>query len=80
MDGLAGHVGWAVVAVAALAFLCFVAYLALIVFVIVRTGSTSGLRDVAAAMEAYRVPLVSWSRSKLGGKDPADENEHRDAA
>lgn len=32
----------------------FLAYLAFCTFVIVRTGSTEGLRDVAVAMRAFR--------------------------
>jgi hypothetical protein len=32
---------------------CFVAYLVFCAFVIVRTGSTAGLRDVAVAMRAF---------------------------
>ncbi|WP_319435433.1 hypothetical protein [Mycobacterium sp. RTGN5] len=37
---------------------CFVAYLVLMAFVVIRTGSTEGLKDVATAMRAYKVPLL----------------------
>ncbi len=50
-------IGWAAIVVAGIAALCFVAYLLLIVFVVVKTGSTEGLADVAKAISAYRVPL-----------------------
>ncbi len=33
---------------------CFVAYLVFCAFVVVRTGNTAGLRDVAVAMRAFR--------------------------
>jgi hypothetical protein len=53
------YVGVAVIGVAGIAALCFVAYLCFLSFVIIRTGSTEGLRDVAEAMKAYKVPLLS---------------------
>jgi hypothetical protein len=55
------YFGLALVAVAIIAALCFVAYLLFLRFVINKTGTTEGLRDVAKAMRAYRVPLVSRS-------------------
>ncbi len=51
--------GWAAIVVAGIAALCFLAYLLLIVFVVIKTGKTEGLADVAKAMSAYRVPLPS---------------------
>ena len=62
MDGVTTHMGLTLMVVAAIAGLCFVAYLLFLVFVILRTGSTDGLRDVATAMNAYKPPLVSWSK------------------
>lgn len=53
------YMGLALVAIAAIAAMCFVAYLLFCRFVINKTGSTDGLRDVATAMRAYRVPLPS---------------------
>ncbi len=51
--------GLAAIIIAGIAALCFVAYLLVIVFVVIKTGSTAGLADVAKAMAAYRVPLPS---------------------
>lgn len=51
------YIGVALVAVAAIAAVCFVAYLLFCRFVVNKTGSTDGLRDVATAMRAYKVPL-----------------------
>jgi hypothetical protein len=51
--------GLAMAAVPITAGLCFLAYLMLLVFVVVKTGSTEGLKDVATAMRAYKVPLLS---------------------
>jgi hypothetical protein len=51
--------GWAVIGCAAIAGLCFLAYLMFLRFVIVRTGCTEGLSDVAKAIAAYKVPLPS---------------------
>lgn len=49
--------------------LCFLAYLMFMAFVVVKTGSTEGLRDVATAMRAYKVPLLSRN-----GKRPTSES------
>jgi hypothetical protein len=46
-------------AVPIVAGLCFLAYVLLIAFVVVKTGSTEGLKDVAVAMRAYKVPLLN---------------------
>jgi hypothetical protein len=59
--GVAMYIGVATIAVAVIAALCFVAYLVFLRFVINKTGTTDGLRDVAEAMQAYRVPLLSRS-------------------
>lgn len=67
MDGATTHLRIAMIAIAGIAGACFVAYLLLLVFVIVRTGSTAGLRDVAAAISAYKMPLVS--RARAGADD-----------
>ncbi|MGZ4576119.1 MAG: hypothetical protein ACXVX1_00010 [Mycobacterium sp.] len=48
--------------------LCFLAYLLFCVFVVLRTGSTEGLKDVAIANRAYKVPLLSRT-----GKRPTAE-------
>ncbi len=53
------YFGWALVAVAIIAALCFVAYLVFLRFVVKETGTTEGLKDVATAMRAYKVPLPS---------------------
>lgn len=58
------YIGVAMVAVAIIAALCFVAYLQLCRFVIKKTGKTEGLKDVAMAMRAYKVPLSSRSRRR----------------
>ena len=42
-----------VVVSAAMAFLTFVSFLLFCVFVVVRTGDTAGLRDVAIVIRAY---------------------------
>lgn len=55
------YLGLALVAVAIIAALCFVAYLLFLRFVINKTGTTDGLPDVAKAINAYKVPLVSRS-------------------
>ena len=39
--------------------LCFVAYLVFCGFVVIKTGGTEGLKDVAVAMRAYKVPLLN---------------------
>jgi len=56
------YFGLAMVAVAVIAALCFVAYLLFLRFVINKTGTTDGLSDVAKAINAYRVPLLSRSK------------------
>ena len=61
------YIGWALVAVAVIAALCFVAYLLFCRFVVNKTGGTDGLRDVATAMKAYRVPLPSRKARKSTG-------------
>jgi hypothetical protein len=44
----------------------FLAYLGFLAFIVLRTGQTSGLRDVAAAMKAYRGFVGAWiKRGKL---------------
>ncbi|MDQ1666843.1 MAG: hypothetical protein QOH75_2874 [Actinomycetota bacterium] len=53
------YFGLTVIAVAVIAAVCFVAYLLFCRFVVIKTGTTDGLRDVATAMRAYRVPLPS---------------------
>jgi len=46
--------GWAIVACVGIAAACFVIYLVFLGFVIVKTGGTAGLPDVAKAIDAYR--------------------------
>lgn len=58
------YFGLALVAVAIIAALCFVAYLLFCRFVVNKTGTTEGLKDVATAMRAYRVPLPSRAGKK----------------
>lgn len=58
------YVGIAMLGVAIIAALCFVAYLVFLRFVVKETGTTEGLKDVATAMRAYRVPLPSRSGKK----------------
>jgi hypothetical protein len=53
------YFGLTVIAVAVIAAVCFVAYLLFCRFVVNKTGTTDGLRDVAMAMRAYRAPLPS---------------------
>ncbi len=53
------YFGVAIVAVAIIAALCFVAYLGLCRFVVNKTGTTDGLKDVATVMRAYKVSLPS---------------------
>ena len=43
----------AVIAASAVLAVCFFAYLALCAFIVVRTGATAGLRDLAVAMRAF---------------------------
>jgi hypothetical protein len=57
--GAATLIGLAFVAVSVIAALCFVAYLLLCRFIVNKTGDTEGLKDVATAMRAYKVPLPS---------------------
>ena len=51
-----------ILGLAGMVFLEFLAYLGFLAFVVVRTGQTSGLRDVAAAMKAYRGPLGALTK------------------
>jgi hypothetical protein len=51
-----------VLGLAGIVLLGFLAYLALLAFVVVRTGQTSGLRDVAIAIKAYRGVLGVLTR------------------
>jgi hypothetical protein len=44
--------------------LCFLAYLRFCRFVVIKTGSTAGLRDVAVAMRAFAALPLPRSRSK----------------
>jgi len=53
---------WATIACAGIAAVCFVLYLVFLGFVILKTGGTKGLVDVAKAMDAYRVPLFRRRR------------------
>jgi hypothetical protein len=70
--GVAMYIGVATIAVAVIAALCFVAYLIFLRFVINKTGTTDGLRDVAEAMRAYRVPLLSRSpRQPQSEREPS---------
>ena len=54
--------GSAVIACAAISAVCFLLYLVFLWFVIVKTGGTNGLLDVAKAMNAYRVPIFRRRR------------------
>lgn len=55
-----------VLGLAAMVLLGFLAYLAFLAFVVVRTGDTSGLQDVAIAIKAYRGVLgVLTRREKI---------------
>lgn len=62
-------------AVPIVAGLCFLAYVLLIAFVVIKTGTTEGLRDVAIAMRAYRVPLLNrpLRTPHFAGRDAAPE-------
>lgn len=53
-------IGFALALVAVLGTFCFIAFLMFMVFIVVKTGETKGLRDVAVAMRAYRPPLPKW--------------------
>jgi hypothetical protein len=55
-------IGWAIVWVAVIAAICFLAYLGSCWLVVTKTGSTEGLRDVATAMRAYRLPIAGRRR------------------
>ncbi|ANW66679.1 hypothetical protein BCA37_26680 [Mycobacterium sp. djl-10] len=48
--------------------LCFLAYLVFMAFVVIKTGGTEGLKDVATAMRAYKVPLLSRTSKKPSAK------------
>lgn len=61
------YLGLVMVAVSIIAALCFVSYLLFLRFVIDKTGTTEGLKDVAKAMHAYRVPLVNRSSRRPPG-------------
>lgn len=54
---------WVALALAAaapiVAGLCFLAYLVFLGFVIIKTEGTDGLKDVAVATRAYKVPLLN---------------------
>lgn len=54
----------AFIAVPITAGLCFLAYLLFCGFVVTKTGGTEGLKDVATAMRAYKVPLLSRTNRK----------------
>ncbi|MDT5325775.1 MAG: hypothetical protein QOF25_2927 [Mycobacterium sp.] len=56
-----------VIAVPAIAGVCFLAHLGFCGFVVIKTGGTEGLRDVAIAMRAYKVPLLGRA-----GRNPTD--------
>ena len=45
-------------------FACFLAYLRFCRFVVMKTGSTAGLRDVAVAMRAFAALPLPRSRSR----------------
>ena len=69
-----------VVACASIAGVCFVSYLLFLRFVIVRTGSTDGLSDVAKAIAAYRVPLPTRGprpRIRIRRRTTAIRRPHR---
>lgn len=61
--------GLVAAAVPITAGLCFLAYLVFLAYVVTKTGSTEGLKDVATAMRAYRVPLLS----RTGKRPPTTE-------
>lgn len=50
-------IGFALMVVAGIGAFCFIALLLFMGFIVIRTGDTKGLRDVAVALRAYRVPL-----------------------
>lgn len=60
------YIGLALIAVAIIAALCFMAYLVFCRFVVNKTGNTEGLKDVATAMRAYKMPLRSRPGRKPG--------------
>ena len=66
--GAATYIGLAIIAVSIIAALCFVAFLLFCRFVVNKTGNTEGLKDVAIAMRAYKVPLPS----RRGKADPGE--------
>jgi hypothetical protein len=60
--------GWAAVFCAGITAACFVVYLIFLAFVIVKTGSTDGLGDVAKAISAYRrLPSRVVQKKKSSG-------------
>jgi hypothetical protein len=54
--------GWTAIILGALAAFCFIAYLLFLAFVIIKTGGTACMTDIAKAIKAYRVPLPTWRR------------------
>ncbi len=63
------YLGLALLAVPVIAAICFLAYLSFCVFVVLKTNNTECLRDVAVAMRAYKVPLLSrTSQSQINEK------------
>lgn len=63
-------VGLGMAAVPVTAGICFLAYLLFCVFVVLKTGGTEGLKDVATAMRAYKPPLLSRT-----GKNPTSRSK-----
>jgi len=58
-------VGWAAIVCTGMAAICFLAYLTFLGFVIIKTGGTNGLSDVAKAIRAYKVPLLGRSERRV---------------
>jgi hypothetical protein len=56
-------IGWALIILGAIAGLCFIVYLLFLCFVIIRTGGTECMSDIAKAIKAYRMPLPTWRRN-----------------
>jgi hypothetical protein len=59
-------VGLVLIGTALVAAACFFGYLLFLRFVIIRTGSTDGLSDVAKAISAYKIPLPSRQSRRPG--------------
>jgi hypothetical protein len=53
-------IGLALIILGAIAGGCFIVYLLFLGFVIIRTGGTECMSDIAKAIKAYRVPLPTW--------------------